>query len=282
MKIGICTTDFPCQSVESLFDVVKAYGFSQVQFNFASIGEEEIPEKIDSTLVGRILNAAGERQIEIAAINGTFNMISPDISERKKGIERFDAMAIACRRLNCEILTLCTGTKSPDSMWKWHSENSSGQAWKELLETTKALVEVAEKYQIYLGVETEASNVVSSPELARRLLDEINSPYLKIILDCANLFHENTANSANVRGIIKNAFDLLGNDIILAHGKDILASSGINFTSTGKGIVDFDYFLELLKQYNYRGGMILHGIKNESDFQFSVDFIRKKISRNNM
>ena len=282
MKIGICTTDFQGNTVEALFDKVKAYGFSQVQFSFASIGEEEVPKNIDQVLVKQILNAAENRQIEIVAINGTFNMISPNVSERVKGIERFEALAIACCSLNCEVLSICTGTKNPNSMWEWHPDNSSEQSWLELKETTKALIKVAEKHKVYLGVETEASNVVSSPELARRLMDEINSQYLKIILDCANLFHINMAKPENVRSVIKNAFDNFGNDIILAHGKDILASPGIEFTATGKGIVDFDYFLQLLGKYNYRGGMILHGIKDESDMPFCVDFIRNKILQNNM
>jgi sugar phosphate isomerase/epimerase len=282
MKIGICTTDFTARPVEALFDAVKAYGFSQVQFNFTSIGEDEIPEKIAPSLTDRILNAAGERQIEIAAVNGTFNMISPDIDERKRGTERFNTLADACSRLNCGIITLCTGTRDTGSMWKWHSGNTSVQAWEDLLETTELLITVAKKYRICLGVETEASNVVDSPELARKLLDEIRSPYLKIIMDCANLFQRNTAYPENVRGTIKKAFDLIGKDVVLAHGKDILASQEIEFTSTGKGIIDFDYFLELLKQYDYRGGMILHGIKKESDMPFCVDFIQKKISGNNM
>jgi sugar phosphate isomerase/epimerase len=279
MKLGICTTDFRRQSVETLFDFIKSYDFSQVQLNFASVTEEDLPEKIDSKLINEICNAAGKRQIEIVAINGTFNMVSPDVSKRKKGIGRFTSMAEACHKLNCRILTLCTGTRNPDSMWKWHPDNSSPQVWEELLETTRSLVEIAEKYHIYLGVETEASNVVSSPELARKLLDEIHSPYLKIIMDCANLFPGNTAIPSNVRSVIKNAFDYLGNDIILAHGKDILASTGIMFTSAGKGIIDFDYFLELLKKHNYKGDMFLHGIKNESDLRFSIDFMREKIIR---
>lgn len=150
------------------------------------------------------------------------------------------------------------------------------------METMRKVVRIAERHQITLGVETEASNVISTPELARRLLDEIQSPYLKIIMDCANLFHENMAWPDNVRKTIKNAFDCLGNDIILVHGKDILASPQINFAATGKGIVDFDYFLQLLGQYQFKGGMLLHGIKQEADIPGCVAFILEKIARNSL
>lgn len=282
MKIGVCTTDFRSQPVESLFDEVKSYGFTQVQFSFDSIGEEQIPVKIAPHLTKDILKAANERGLEIVAVNGTFNMISPYKNERKTGIERFEGMAVACHELGCNILTLCTGTKNPNSMWEGHPDNSTRESWTELLETTKALIQIAEKHEVYLGVETEASNVVSSAELARKYLDEISSPYLKIVMDCANLFAPGMAYPSNVRTVIGNAFELLGHDIIIAHGKDILPSSGIEFTSAGKGIVDFDFFLSQLKQYGYTGGMMLHGIKEKSDFPYCVEFIRRKIAQHDM
>ena len=282
MKIGICTTDFSAHPVESLFKKIAWYGFSQVQFNFATIGEEEMPERIETSLIDRILNAAREWQTEIVAVNGTFNMIDPDHNVRKRGIERFEILAAACRRLDCHVISLCTGTRDPDSMWKWHPDNDTEEAWQDMMESIRSVMEIAERYQICLGVETEASNVVSTPERARRLLDEVNSPYLKIIMDCANLFHRNTASPANVRPTIKKAFDYLGHDLILAHGKDIQASQEIIFASPGKGIVDYDYFLEKLKEYSFTGDMLLHGIKDESDIPFCVAFIREKISRHRM
>lgn len=278
MKIGICTTDFSSETVESLFAKLSHYGFDQVQFDFATIGEEEMPARIDVSLTDRILNAAGERQIDLVAINGTFNMIAPDLSVRQRGIERFDILAAACRRLGCRIMTLCTGTRDPENMWRWHPDNATGQAWEDMTRTAAELIRIAERHQVFLGVETEASNVVSTPELARRFLDESHTPYLKIIMDCANLFHRDTAYPANVQPTLKNAFDHLGRDIILAHGKDIMAAKEITFASPGMGIIDYDYFLEQLIAYRYSGGMLLHGIKSEADIPFCVNFIRNKIA----
>jgi sugar phosphate isomerase/epimerase len=282
MKIGICTTDFSVHPVEILFEKIYRFGFDQVQFDFATIGEEEMPERIDASLVDGILEAAGKRRLDIVAVNGTFNMIDPDRKVREKGTARFEILAEACNRLGCGVISLCTGTRNTESMWKPHPDNSSPQAWEDMLETMGKVVRIAERHHITLGVETEASNVVSTPELARRLLDEVGSPCLKIIMDCANLFHESTAWPDNVRKTIGNAFDLLGHDLVLAHGKDILASPGIQFTAPGKGIVDFDYFLQLLEQYGFKGGMLLHGIKKESDIPGCVAFIREKIELNNL
>lgn len=278
MEIGICTTDFSAQPVESLFAKIAGYGFSQVQFDFASIGEEEMPERIDGSLIERILQAARDNRLEIVAVNGTFNIIDRDPAVRDRGIERFEVLARACCDLGCPILTLCTGTRSAESLWTGHPDNESELAWQDMMRSMRSLMAIAERYQITLGIETEAANVVSTPERARRLMDAFASPYLKVILDGANLFHRNTAYPENVRPTLKKAFDVLGHDIILAHGKDIAASSGIRFAAPGKGIIDFDYFLDLLKEYGYTAGMLLHGIEDEADIPFCVAFIQAKIA----
>jgi sugar phosphate isomerase/epimerase len=279
MDIGICTTDFAPHSIPTLFSKIKQYGFTQVQFNFASIGQPDLPAKIDHTLICQINQAVAEQGLDVVAINGTFNMIDPDQDRLEQNIERFSALAAACPLLHCPILTLCTGTNDPDDMWRWHPENRSEASWNKMLAAMEQILPVAERYQLYLGVETEASNVVFSSERARKLLDTMQSPWLKIIMDCANLFQPGMASVDQVRPTIKKAFDDLGPDIILAHGKDIMASPGIVFASPGHGILDYDYFLDLLMEYRYSGGMILHGIKDESEMPGCLRFMKEKIAR---
>ena len=75
------------------------------------------------------------------------------------------------------------------------------------------------------------------------------------------------------------AFDLLGKNIYLAHGKDIKEGDGLSFTHAGDGIVDFPYFLEKLDACGYQGGMLLHGIKKEEYISSSIDFIRNVITQ---
>ena len=77
--------------------------------------------------------------------------------------------------------------------------------------------------------------------------------------------------------MLNNAFDLLGDDIVLVHGKDVREGENLAFTSAGNGIVDFDYFLMRLKEAGYRGDMILHGAKQEDQIPASVAFMKEKI-----
>ena len=69
-----------------------------------------------------------------------------------------------------------------------------------------------------LAFEPEINNVVSSVMRARRLLDEIGSPWLKVVIDPANLLRP--GDMGRLSEILDEAFDWLGPDIVLAHAKE--------------------------------------------------------------
>ena len=277
MKLGMYTEEIVRPTVEELFQAVRGYGFGEVQFDFVSACGVQIPERIDDALVQRIHDAADHNGVVIRAVNGTFNMIHPDKAVRKEGLRRFEQIAQACEPLGCNLITLCTGSRDPDNMWAFHPDSTTEEAFSDLLDTTEALLKIAGRYNLFLGVETEPGTSTNSPRTSRRLLDHFGSPRLKIIMDCANLFGPGRAYRQYVRETIKEAFDYLEKDIILAHGKDIKEGPGVSCTAPGRGIVDYDYFLERLRACGYEGPMILHGIKDEADFPASVAFMKEKV-----
>ncbi|NLI52698.1 MAG: sugar phosphate isomerase/epimerase [Clostridiales bacterium] len=277
--LGMYSPELKRCTVERLFDAVKVYGFSEVQFDFRSVCDEQMPEQIDDGLIARIYGAASDRGITIRAVNGTFNMAHPDRRVREDGIRRFREIARACGGLRCSIVTLCTGTRNRESMWRFHEDNNTEQAWDDMIETAYELRRIAQEYQVYLGIETEARNIVNSAEKARKLLDTMDSPWFQIILDPANLFGAENASAEFAVELLRDAFQLLGRDIILAHGKDMMPGGDMIFTSAGRGIVAYEEFLKLLDQYDYRGNIILHGMHDESEFAFSVAFMKELMCR---
>ena len=79
------------------------------------------------------------------------------------------------------------------------------------MRTTERIIRYAEESNVILGVETEASNIVCTPAKARKYLDAVGSPHLKVIMDGANLFRPEQVK--DMRAILDEAFDLLGGDI---------------------------------------------------------------------
>lgn len=160
-------------------------------------------------------------------------------------------------------------------MWVPHPDNNTQEAWKDLIAVMEQVILIADKYNVDLGIETEASNVVNTPEKAKKIIEELKSKRLKIILDAANLFQIGMAKRENVKPVISKGIDLLSPWIVLAHGKDIKEGKGLDFSGAGQGIIDFEFFLRELEKIGYKDGMILHGIKEEKDIPGCVSHVKK-------
>ena len=135
-------------------------------------------------------------------------------------------------------------------------------------------LEIAAAGDVTLAVEPEVSNVVDSAAKARRLLDEMGSPRLKIVIDGANLFH--AGQLPRMHAVLGEAFDLLGADLVVAHAKDLDRDGEAGQVAAGQGLLDYDYYLGLLEKAGFDGPLILHGL-DEADVSGCVEFLREKV-----
>lgn len=174
MRLGIFAKTFVRPDLASTLDAVAACGLDCVQFNFACAGLASLPEKIDPRIVSIIAGELGRRRISVAAVSGTFNMIHPDPAQRREGLRRLNEIAASCAELGAPMITLCTGTRDAEDMWRAHPQNDSVEAWQDLLVSLEEALKIADKHDVYLGVEPETVNVVNSARRARRLLDEMD------------------------------------------------------------------------------------------------------------
>jgi sugar phosphate isomerase/epimerase len=99
MRLGIFARTFARPTVEAVFDAVRVHGLKCVQFNLSCAGLPTLPDEIAPTLITRIHEAALSREIEIAAISGTYNMIHPDPQVQQVGLRRLRTLAAACHGL---------------------------------------------------------------------------------------------------------------------------------------------------------------------------------------
>ena len=268
--IGIFAKTFVRPTLEENLEAVAGHGLSVVQYNLACAGLPSLPERIEPSLARQIAAAAASRGITLAAVSGTFNMIDPVRERRDAGIRRLDQLAGACALLGTGIITLCTGTRDPDDMWRGHPANGRPDAWADLLRAMEQALAIAEEHDLWLAVEPETANVVDSPARARRLLDELRSPRLKIIIDPANLFQ--VEDLAHQRPILEAAFDLLASDIVLAHAKDVRVVDGaVHHVTAGKGVLNYPHYLTLLRHLPVP--LIVHGLA-ESEVEGALAFLR--------
>jgi len=259
MRLGIFAKTYPGRTLGDTLDAVAAHGFDCIQFNFACAGLPSMPEEISAETARHLGLEIRDRGLVVAAVSGTFNMIHPDARERQAGLRRLAVMAAACPLLGASLITLCTGTRDATDMWRGHPENDSADSWRDLSASLAAALEATERAGVTLGIEPETANVVNSAAKARRLLDEMKTPRLKIIFDAANLFHPGQL--PRQREILDEAFDLIGNEIIAAHAKDVIEENGMmKHMAAGKGGLDYDYFLRKLVEAGFSGPLLLHGL----------------------
>jgi sugar phosphate isomerase/epimerase len=278
MQIGIFAKTFQRPTLEGVLDAVAVHGLSAVQFNMACAGLPSLPrDPLPDELIQQIQREMAARNITMSALSGTFNMIHPDPAARRAGFESLRNLAGAAGRLGTPMITLCTGSRDPDNMWRWHPDNGTPDAWRDLLESMALALEIADTFDITLGIEPEVSNVVDSAARARRLLDEFKSPRLKIVMDGANLFK--TGMLSRMHEVLDEAFDLLGGDIGLVHAKDLSHDGAAGGEAAGTGALDYAYYLAKVRGAGYDGALILHGLR-EDQVGFSVGFLRAKIEAN--
>ena len=201
-------------------------------------------------------------------------MIHPDVRERTQGLERLEVLASSCDRLGTGIITICTGTRDADHMWSRHPDNDTPEAWADLAATLERAVAIAEKHDVALAFEPEVNNVIDSAEKARKIIDQVGSSHLKVVIDGANLFH--AGELPRMTEILDHAFDTLGDDIVMAHAKDLSRDGDAGHEAAGTGLLDYDHYVHLLRQMDFQGALVLHSL-DESQVDSCLAFLRGKI-----
>ncbi|MBY3236835.1 sugar phosphate isomerase/epimerase family protein [Rhizobium laguerreae] len=256
MKLGIFAKTFEGTDPLTVLNSVAGAGFTCAQYNMACSGLAPTPEIITEAQARSVAEAARESGVEIAAVSGTFNMIHPDPAVREVGLRRLATLAERCADMSTSLITLCTGTRDPVDQWKAHADNDTPEAWQDLLGAMGAAIEIAERYDVDLGIEPELANVVNSAEKAYRLIAALKSPRIKIVLDPANLFEVATLDEQ--RSIVSSAIDLLADRIVMAHAKD--RNPDGSFATAGKGVLDYAHYLGRLKAIGFNGSLVTHGL----------------------
>lgn len=274
MRIGVFAKTFAGSSPLPVLAAVKAAGFTCAQFNLACAGLPALPEAVPQEVLAAIRAAVAASGVELVALSGTANLIHPDPSTREAGLRQVGVVIETARALAIPMVTLCTGTRDPADPWRHHPGNADPAAWADLRAALEMILPRAEAASIDLGIEPEGGNVVTGAARARRLLDEMASPRLRIVLDPANLFEHGSA--GDVRRLVDEAIDRLGPDIAMAHAKDRQGDGRI--VPAGRGIVDFDAFLARLQAAGFDGPVVAHGFETQDAVDVAT-FLAGKVAR---
>jgi sugar phosphate isomerase/epimerase len=263
MQLGIFAKTFDRPDVASCLQAVADAGIPATQFNLSVAGLPTIPhEPVPQEIVKGIRSAADQAGVALAAISGTFNAAHPDPVLRQNYLARFPHLCVVARDLQIRIITLSSGSRDPDDMWRWHADNTTPQAWSDSHATLQALAELADDHGLSLAVEPEHSNVVATADQAITMLDQIGSPALKLIYDAANLLDPDRYDADAAASAITRDITTLGPHIALGHAKELVAKRAP--VAPGEGLLPWRLIVQKLHEAGFDGALIIHGLPETS------------------
>lgn len=272
MVPGIFTTVFARSSLDETLTAIASHRIGAVQLDLENAGLPMLPDSIPNGLSEQIRAACERHGVVIGALSGTFNMAHPDAAERGRNLERFRVLAAAARPLGTSVITICTGTRDPDDIWRGHPDNETPAAWDDLLATLDAALAIAGEHDVMLAFEPEPANIARDAHRGRALLDQLDHPRLAVVMDPANILAGAMDRPADE--VLTEAFGLLGDRIVATHAKDIDAAG--RFCAAGTGIVPWGRHVELLRGVGFDGPLVLHSLV-EAEVERGVGVLRASI-----
>ena len=263
MQLGIFAKTFDRPNVASCLQAVADAGIPATQFNLSVAGLPTLPDApVPNDVVDAIRAGADQAGVALAAISGTFNTAHPDSAHRQTYLARFPHLCAVARDLQIGIITLSSGSRDPQDMWRWHPDNTTPQAWADSRTTLQALAALAEDYGLTLAVEPEHSNVLATADQAITMLDQIGSPALKIIYDAANLLDPDGYDVAAAAAAITRDIATLGPHIALGHAKELIADRAP--AAPGTGLLPWPLIVQTLHEAGFDGTLVIHGLPEAS------------------
>ena len=223
---------------DGFVNVVTDYVFADIRFDMANP---------DWEAAKKIVAAFENQEIQIAAVYGYYNVVSPNPAVRKQGEQRMEFFFANWKRLGCPVISTETGTFNAQSEWLISPKNDTEEAYLECRNILKRLTRSAEKTGAVITIEPYWQNVISSIDRAERLFHEVESPALKLVMDPCNYFRKEDL--PQMQSMLEEMFRRLGDRIVIAHAKDVkAAATGTDLPAAGQGILDYPLYLRLLSE----------------------------------
>ena len=245
MNIGIRLHDTAPGTLKERLGFARAQGFSCAHVALSKVLDdfamEDAPEKLTDEYALRVRKEFDESGLECAVLGCYLNLADPNAERRAKTQEIYKAHLRFAAKIGARVV----GTETyanPESVFSDPAPQSE-EAFQLLLDSLKPVVRCAEECGAVLAVEPVWCHIISTPERAVRMLEELPSENLQIILDAVNLIAPEEANRAE--DIICNAISLLGDRVRILHMKDyvITPEGELDACACGLGSMRYEQLL---------------------------------------
>lgn len=277
MKIGVRVHDFGKSDALTLATKAQAVGFDAVQFviNKAIEGESGKAGTLNDEKVKAFREAFESHNLKIAMLGAYFNPVHSNKELVSENIAKFKEHLLYEKIFNAGFVGSETGSFNDDK-WTYNPLNRTEEAFQEVKRIFKDLATSAELYNAKIALEGAYGHCMWEPKQLKRLVDEINSDTVYYTVDIYNYL--SIDNYMNHTKIFDECLDLFKDRIVIFHIKDfVIENDALKQCCIGKGIMNFDYMLPIIKQKCPNAYLVFEGSKPE-DMEFSYNFITNKIN----
>lgn len=208
-----------------------------------------------------MMNDSDARELKIAleehdllfyAIHVWDNIIHPDPEMRAMVHREYLEAIEMAEQMGMDFILVHTGSRGPGKPSYAHPLNWTEETWQMSVTALKKVLADSAGSRIRLAVEAINSNNLNTPAAHVRLRDDVADERLKFTLDPTNMVHPGTLFRSTE--LINECFDLLGEDIMYAHAKDIRWADmlpGLEWVIPGQGEMDYEVYLTHLSRLDY-------------------------------
>lgn len=238
MQLGIRLHDTKKLPIEERIADVHNLGFQCGHLALAKVIEEypTTDEALTPGFAMYLKKLFEKNEVDIAVLGCYLNLADPNPEQLAATMHRYMAHIRFASWLGCGVVGTETGC--PNETYTTVPECRSEEALWTFITNLRPIVEYAEKMGVVVAIEPVYRHIVCTPLRARRVLDEIASPNLQIILDPVNLL--DIANYREQKAVVREAIEVLGPDVAMVHLKDFVIRDN-ELISVGAGFGEMDY-----------------------------------------
>ena len=183
--------------------------------------------------------------LDIAVLGCYLNLAHPDPDERRRIKSVYNANLRLARVAGAGVVGTETG--APNAQYKLDAETHTEHALCDFMRSLEDVLDSAERWGVALAIEPVYNHIVYTPKVAQRVIREMGSRNLRVILDPVNLLCAENAESADA--IFAEAIDLLGEKVAVLHLKDYTLKDGrLLSCAAGTGVMDYSRLMAFARQ----------------------------------
>ena len=220
MDIGIRLHDTKPGTLGERLGFAAEQGFSCVQLAMGKavpgFRMNEAPKLLTEELAAEVRRELARTEIGCAVLGCYLKLAQMNEEEARRVREIYEAHL----RFAVQIGAGCVGTETPPADGAGGKDCRAEEYYRLFLDRVRPVVRAAEENGAILGIEPVCTHIVYDTARAERLLEDLGSDSVRIILDAVNLV--DSAHTEEAGDLIRDAVRRLGDRVCVLHMKDFV------------------------------------------------------------